>query len=683
METDTLKPDVDDDETDGPSKDELARIQQRWLNRIKREQKAHEEYRKRASEVEEIFRMNLDDAAFEPLYWSVVGVEHVGVYSNQPSPDVRPRNEKQNPSFVAVSQLISRGIEFCVDEKSFDDNFHRTVDDFLAMGLGVPRVKIDSVITTTITEKPIMGPAMNPPMNPMMGPPQPPEMMQIGVEQVEENTVGDQTLRWEYTPWSCFGWEPCNNWRHCDWTYYKHPMTSLQAKKRFGKKVAFKTEDDQKRAGTDDWKGKNGYIYEVWDREKRQVLFIAMGEDEPLEIREDPLGLKDFYPGPLPMMTNVGSEELIPKPDYDYIEQYDMELQRLQERRSGLLEQIKAAGGYDEGMPELGEMMELEDGEYKPIKNMLARFSATGGSMENALYHLPLKEKAEVLRMLTEQIAFVKSQVDEALGISDIVRGVTTASETATAQEIKGRWVGVRLTRKREIVMYTVREMMRIMAQLLATHITTENLSRMTQMEITEEMKQILQNDMLMEFSIDIETDSTIAKDEFKERETFQEMLNGVAQFAQSVLPMVQANNMPADVSSAILRAALSPYARTDRGLEEALATLPQTTQQLMDQGQQLQQAQQELQNTQMQMQQWQQLATTLQQQSTEANSKLKEADAELKRLQGEKVKAETREKMSGSVPLARPREIAEIDEIRARAEQARMPNTTAFGQSQ
>ena len=144
MEKDTLKPDVDDDETDGPSKDELARIQQRWLNRIKREQKAHEEYRKRAGEVEEIFRMNLDDAAFEPLYWSVVGVEHVGVYSNQPSPDVRPRNEKQNPSFVAVSQLISRGIEFCVDEKSFDDNFHRTVDDFLAMGLGVPRVKIDS-----------------------------------------------------------------------------------------------------------------------------------------------------------------------------------------------------------------------------------------------------------------------------------------------------------------------------------------------------------------------------------------------------------------------------------------------------------------------------------------------------------------------------------------------------------
>ena len=41
------------------------------------------------------------------------------------------------------------------------------------------------------------------------------------------------------------------------------------------------------------------------------------------------------------MMMNVESQELIPKPDYDYIEAYDMELNRLQERRMGLLEQIK------------------------------------------------------------------------------------------------------------------------------------------------------------------------------------------------------------------------------------------------------------------------------------------------------------------------------------------------------
>jgi len=442
-------------------------------------------------------------------------------------------------------------------------------------------------------------------------------------------------------------------------------MTRIQAKARFGKTVNFsKTE----RAGvSEDFKEKNGDIYEIWDRPNRRVIFLAKGELEPLEIIEDPLELKDFYPCPAPMMTNLGSEELVPKSDYNFIEQYDLEVNRLQERRASLLEQIKAAGAYDAGLPELGEMLELDDGQYKPVNNLIGRLTAAGMSMDKAVYHLPLQEKADVLRILTEQIGFVKAQVDEILGISDIVRGVTAASETATAQEIKGRWVGVRLTRKREIVQYTVREMMRIMGQLLASHITPENLQRMTQMEITEEMQQILATDMLMEFSIDIETDSTIAKDEFRERETFQEMLNGVAQFAQSVLPMVQQNAMPADISSAILRAALSPYSRADRGLEEAMAQLPTSTQQLQQLSQQMQQTQMQLQEAQMQAQQWQAFATQLQQQSTEAATHQKHADAAYKEAKAEETKANTRDKM-GELPFNELRETAEISEIQSRA---------------
>jgi hypothetical protein len=235
----------------------------------------------------------------------------------------------------------------------------------------------------------------------------------------------------------------------------------------------------------------------------------------------------------------------------------------------------------------------------------------------------------------------VRGQVDEVLGISDIVRGVTAASETATAQEIKGRWVGVRLTRKRECVQYTIREMMRIMAQLLISHITPENLQRMTQMQITEEMMNIMQDDVLMEFSIDIETDSTVAKDEFREMQTKQEMLNGVAQYSQSVLPMVQANQMPTGMASAILRSALAPYAKYDRGLEEELGTLGQTMEQLKGLNDQIQQLTQDKQQAEQQMQQWQMIATDLQNKATDAAATQKLADA------GKKT-AETREIMEG-----------------------------------
>ena len=530
---------------------------------------------------------------------------------------------------VAVAKAIQRGLNYCVDHPSFDDAMHRALDDFLAMGLGTLRVKVDSIINTQTFRTPIFGTVQT-----AMGPMQ----QQVGDREEVEETVGDQTIRWEYVPWARFGWEPCNDWKHCSWIYFRHRMTMLQIKKRFGRTIKA-SKDEKDRGDTNSWKQQTYDIYEIWDLSKKQVHFLAKGESDLIESVDDPLGLIDFWPVPRAMMTNLPSDELIPKPDYDFIESYDKELNRLQERRMSLLEQIKATGAYDQGMTEFADILELEDGQMKPIQNMMSRFNAAGGP-ENALWFNPIQHMLTALQVVTEQIQVVKSQVDEILGISDIVRGVTQASETATAQEIKGRWVGVRLTRKRETVIYTVKQMMRMMSQLLASHITPENLTRMTQMQLTEEMLGIMQDDMMMEFIIDIETDSTIAKDEFREKETFQEMLNGVAQYSQSVLPMVQANQMPAGAASAILRAALRPYTKYDRALEEELAKLPETMGQLQQLNEKSQQTEQELQKVQGELQQAQGLVQYLQQQATEAKSKKETADAEKKTAETRKIYA-------------------------------------------
>ena len=602
--------------------------QKLWLKRLKKEQKCHKDFRDRAEVVEGIFRRDTESELYVPLYWQVVNVEHSGVYSNQPVADVRPRNDPQNPVMREVAALIQKGLDYCVDKPEFDQTMHRSVDDYLAMALGVMRVKVDTIKTTTTIDVPIyedvmverppidIGGGFQMPQDPMM------ETMQMGTEQQEEETYGDQYLRWEYVPWSCFGYEPCNNWKHCDWEYFRHKMTMQQIKARFDKTVAATA--DQKNSKKDP---QTYDIYEIWDKKNKTVIFLAEGETDILEEIDDPLELLDFFPNPCPMMMNLPSDELIPQPDYDYIESYDVEINRLQIRRMGILEQIRASGAYDSGMPELKQMFENADGEYTAVANLFQRISSVGGG-EGVFYHLPLQEKAAVLQSLTDQIQFIRGQVDEVLGLSDIVRGVTAASETATAQEIKGRWVGVRLTRKRETVQYTVRAMMRIMAQLLVSHITPENLERMTQMKISEQTVQILTNDILMDFAIDIETDSTVAKDEAQEMQTKQEMLNGVAQYSQSVLPMVQANQMPAGVASAILRSALAPYAKYDRNLEEELATLPQTMGQLQQLSTQLQEAQQGLQQAQGQAQQWESVAKQLQEQATEASAKQKTADA-------------------------------------------------------
>lgn len=650
-----MQEDLSEDRTE----DQGRQLQRHWLSRITKEEKAHKDIRDRMRNVYEIWRDNLGDGdqLYVPLWWSVVEIEHTGVYSSQPIPDCRPRNEDQNPAYATAARVLERGLSYCVDNQSFDDNMHRAVDEFLALGLGVIRIKVDSTIIQETVEQPIMG------SDPMGNP------VQIGSESVTRDAIGEQALRWEFVPYDRFGWEPCQNWKHCDFEYFRHPMDQAECKARFGRRIRGSKKEVETRGSEKDWQKGTVDVYEIWDRVNKRVLFFAKGEPEPIEIVDDPLSLDGFYPNPYPMMTNIKSDDLSPQPDYDFIEPYDAEINRLQERRMSLLEQLKAVSLHDKSMPELAELFEMEDGESLPINQLLARLGEAG-TLENLMMFPPMQEKINVISQLTDQIVFVKGQVDEILGIADIVRGVTAAAETATAQEIKGRWVGLRLTRKRDLVQYTVREMFRIMAQCLSSLFTDENLARMTQMEIPEESLEVLRNDLLMDFAIDIETDSTIAKDEFRERETRQQMMSNVGQYAQTVMPMVQAGGIPAGLASAILSAALQPYTKYSKQLDEELTTLQTTQQQLVQLNQANQQSQQQIAELNQQVQQWSQVATVLQQQATEAKSAKETADAELKRIQKLKVAAET-DKIRSETDSAEPeldafKKAADIDNTRA-----------------
>jgi hypothetical protein len=153
-------------------------------------------------------------------------------------------------------------------------------------------------------------------------------------------------------------------------------------------------------------------------------------------------------------------------------------------------------------------------------------------------------------------------------------------------------------------------------------------------------------------------------------------MLNGVAQFAQAVMPMVAQNQMPATVSSAILQAALKPYTKYDRNLEDAMSELPQTQGQMQQMNQTIQKGTEENQKLTEQMQYWQQLATMLQQDATAAKAAKDEADVRLKDAQVEKTEAQTVEILEdldseqADNPLDKLKQVADIRETDSRTRQ-------------
>ena len=243
---------------------------------------------------------------------------------------------------------------------------------------------------------------------------------------------------------------------------------------------------------------------------------------------------------------------------------------------------------------------------------------------------LPIETIAKVLLQLYQQREQIKMIIYEITGISDILRGSSKSNETARAQEIKSQFGTLRLQKRQARVAKFMRDIIRMMGEVIAEHFTQENLAQMTGVELmTAEQKQmaqmqaqiasanqqevpkelqdalmkptwedvqgVLHSDSMRGYRIDIETDSTVQQQVVAEQRDITELLNGVVTFLQGVAPAIHAGAMPVDTAKTLLLAAVRRF-RLGNEVEDALSKMeaPQGPSPEMQQmQQQMQQAQQ------------------------------------------------------------------------------------------
>jgi hypothetical protein len=295
---------------------------------------------------------------------------------------------------------------------------------------------------------------------------------------------------------------------------------------------------------------------------------------------------------------NCQYDETIPKPDYSFIEELDEEIQRLYKRSKVLTEQVKPFSFHDASIVELESMSEVRDGDSVPVTDLQARFGDSADLRRLILFH-PMQEKVAALAEVTKQLQMKRQHVDDILGISDILRGSANPQDGQETQKIKERWAGIRLRPKQVAVQHMIRGLFRIMSELTVEHVTRENLAGMTQVMITDEVYALLQDDVGRMFAVDIETDSTIAKDEMADRQARTELLQAITQYVQVVAPAMNQNMIPATLGREILQVATDPYKRFSKGLDDVISNMEQTQQQLQKQQQQINQGQQQIQSLQ------------------------------------------------------------------------------------
>lgn len=558
-----------------------------WLKEIETSRKREKDFRKDGRRVVKLYEADSPKAHQFNILYSNTETILPALYNNTPIPVVQRRFRDEDPTGGAASRLAERVLKFFTDPNnsshaSFDDLIGEAVLSALVPGRGVTRFKYDAEMETVVDE------AGN------------------RQEIVKSEGVFGDAIDWDRI---LYGY--AKRWEDVPWIAFEHFMTREELDSNFpdfaGKiplDVNTSTEhdgDDEGRPMLEDAKDAVlGHVYEIWDKTTKRVYFIAPSKkDTMLKAVDDPLQLSGFFPCPKPLVLFRKLSSLVPVPLYRQYEEQAKELNRITSRINKLVSMLKVRGFYD-GNLELSDLLSKDDGVLIPTTQAAALLQE-GRSLDNFIWLMPLEKIVQVLQQLYVQREQCKAVIFEIMGIADILRGASKASETLGAQEIKNNWSSLRLRRLQKIVQQYVKECLRIVAEISFTKLAPDTLKRISgldyptreqQMQVQQQMQMLqqmpgpdgqpqqppqqmlailelpswedilglLSNDLQRNYRIDIESNSTVDAEATDDKQEMGEFMNAFAQFLNGIAPIVEKGYMPFEVAKAVMLTIVRRY---------------------------------------------------------------------------------------------------------------------------
>lgn len=555
------------------------------------------------------------------IFHSNVETTLPAIYNSTPSPDVRRRFGDKDAVAKTVSQMIERNLSYSVDAYDFDETMRQVLFDGLVPGRGLARVRYVPYFTKATPEPgEAPGEAEADSEERQIAPPVPEQGEVLSYEEV----------CCEYVPWKRVRIGPADCWEQVPWIAFEHLLTrdeiekvaedekdveSVQLDCRVDGAPADAT-DDVKKSDT----MKRGRVWEIWDREDRKVIFIATGfTTKPLREEDDPLGLEGFFPIPRPVQPISTPGNMVPVTPYSIYKALVEEINELTFRIKRLTKQIRVRGGFGAGQADLENLMNADDGELVPIQGMEAWMD---GGIDKAITWWPIEPTTKALVALYQQREAVKQSIYEITGISDIVRGASKASETATAQQIKSQWGSVRIQKLQGDVQRFARDLFRLKAEIISTKFSPETVMMIAGIKLlpqaqkqqlqgmmghnggppmpgqqpapppqlpqeimealerpsVEEVFGVMKSDLMRAYRVDVESDSTIRADLTRKQKDMSDFLQGTAQYIAAVGPAVQSGQMPGPVAVEIFSAFARNF-KLGKQAEDALDKMSEASQ--------------------------------------------------------------------------------------------------------
>lgn len=606
----------------------------RWLLEIRLASKREKDWREKAKAIFDKYRGKDRKKNSFNILWANTEVLRPALYNSTPKPDVRRRFRQDDMLGKAVAEVAERSVSYCIDAYDLDNCLKNDVLDALLPGRGLSRVRYIPQFKEAAA-----APAEEPETNDAQPVADEPSRIKAGFfpakqavasAQPEAGSTSEeleyQQALCEHVQWDDYLQGPGKTWDEIPWIAFRCRLTRDDLVEKFGELIGKEiklnevSEPELRENKESDLKEvfQRAELWEIWDKDSERVFFVNESYRKGLIYPEGedgtpPLDLKNFFPCPRPLMLVEDSGTLIPIPLYELYREQAEELDRISGRINKIVNACRVRFVHDPTLTELKALMDADDNTGIPAEQ--ARAWMTNGGIEKAIWWMPIDQIATVLKELYVARDAAKQVIYEITGISDIIRGATDPRETLGAQKLKANSSSLRLQRMQREVQRYVRDLIRLLAEVIGEHFDQQTLAQMTGLQfptalqkqqaqlllqaaqqvqqqgqqipqeaaqkiefLQEQMKMpswedvlgVLQSDMQREYRVDVETDSTVAENLQQDMEGLREVVGGLVEFWQGAGPAVQAGALSIDAVKSI-SLVIARRARMGLEVEDAL----------------------------------------------------------------------------------------------------------------
>ena len=550
----------------------------KWMTEISDALRREKAYRKLGQESVDIYEAKHPDRVPFNILYSNVEVLQPALYNSKPIPIVTRKYKDPDPVAKVAAEVSTRLLKYMLEAESadcdsFDEGMQSSVLDVIVTNRGLNRFKY------------------------------------AAGEGYDGEGVFSETVRWDK-----FIHGYARTWKKVPWIGFEWDMTEAEVRANFkgiegidfknlaedADESTDKTETREQRTGV-----KLAKVYEIWDKNTRSTFFIsAIYPDGVLKHVSDPFELVNFFPVPKPLNLMRKITTLVPTPLYEQYKSQARELNEITRRLKAIIQALKVRGMYNAAVEGIEKVLMAEDNTFTPVENMASM--PDNSSIDKMLWFMPLQELAVTAQNLFTDRERIKQVIYEITGISDILRGASVASETATAQNIKNQWGSLRLKKMQKEVQRYCRDALAIMLEIAVTSFDEQTIAAMTGLPLMfeadkqkvqaafqaaganpteppppevqkaleaptwEVVLKLLRDDKLRSYKIDIETNSTIDAEAAQDKQDIAELLNAVSQFLNGVAPLIEKQVLPFDIAKEMLLAVSRRYTFGPQ-LEDAL----------------------------------------------------------------------------------------------------------------